>query len=189
MNKVGLMFSVQTENKGIGKYIEAFAMQKLVKSMAKEFNKSYGKQVKCVTGSMLRSLGGNIDWMNKQKLIFCVDNHSDAGPSTAEGRTVFFDHRPNKGNSYKIAKEFYDTFGLVDISKGRGLKSDKTDRFPNGMGAIQSINCPGILIEHMFHTNKKEVQRFEKRPDDYVRAGVLAIVRSLDALNPKYLKL
>lgn len=103
-----------------------------------------------------------------------IDNHTNAGSPTAEGTEIYY-YGPGgvTGNSYRLGTTLYRFIAPISPGKDRGVIPD-TSLYKSGLYVLQHTTPPAVLIEHIFHTNKVEVDDFLSRIDVYAKAEAQA---------------
>lgn len=99
-----------------------------------------------------------------------VDNHTNAPDS--EGTETYYRYCSENGK--KLAQVLYDYIAPLSPGKDRGVKKD-TWLFSSGLYVLKNTDPPAALIEHIYHTNVKEVQHFLANMDAYAKAEAKAI--------------
>ena len=108
-----------------------------------------------------------------------VSVHSDGfGKESAHGWSVFTSKGETKSD--KIATVFFKS--CEEVFPAEKKRTDKTDGDPDKEAQfyiLRKTNCPAILTENFFHTNKKECQEIlmtEEGVDKIVELHVQAII-------------
>lgn len=175
---VYIAHSTQGTNIGVGKYgTEQNQMTRLAARTI--YWLTTQKRFRCRTNRKGYTLSQTAKSANSFAPDIFIDNHTDAGPSKAQGTTVFYDGTKAKGRGYKLANLVYKAIAPLSPGKDRGVKPD-TSLYSTGLYIIQNVNYPSCLVEHIFHSNAAEVKDFLSTIDDYAKAEAKAICKYFD---------
>jgi len=115
------------------------------------------------------SLSETVRDCNRLSCDMFLDNHTNAGISSAEGtETYYYGQAGKTSNSYRLASLIYEYIAPLSPGKDRGVKAD-TSLYEDGLYAIQKTDPPAALVEHIFHTNHLEVKHFISHVDLYAK--------------------
>lgn len=178
MKTMYIAHSTQKDNVGVGNYgTEQDTMIRLVSRTI--YWVTTQKGIRCRTNKKGWTLDQTINDCNHANADLFVDNHSDAGPSKAQGTTVFYNGKLGvNSKSYKLAKKIYENIAPLSPGKDRGIKPD-TSLYASGLAAIQKTNCPAALVEHIFHTNAAEVKDLLATIDEYAKGEAKSLLSFL----------
>lgn len=172
---VYISHSTQKNNVGVGKYgTEQDQMTRLAARTI--YWLTTQKRFRCRTNKKGWTLDQTAKASNAFGSDLFIDNHTDAGPSKAQGTTVFYNGLKAKGRGYKFANILYKAIAPLSPGKDRGVKPD-TSLYDSGLYIIQNVNCPSCLVEHIFHSNAAEVKDFLLTFDDYAKAEAKAVCK------------
>lgn len=176
MFKVYVSSSMQENNVGVGAYgTEENRMFELADKVAELLRGNGNFEVfRNKKEWTLEQLVEDVNAKCDKNSLF-IDNHSNAGHSSAQGTEVYYYGQGGTGsNSYRIAKLLYDKIAPIGIGIDRGIKPD-TVLYASGLYVVQKTEPPACLIEHFFHTNVLEVPQFLNNMDRFARAEYDAI--------------
>lgn len=166
-------------NVGANGYVEADAMLLLSKIEKEEFESTGGFVIYLTRDSDLTvSLSSRATKAVSTHSDFLISNHSDAGPVTAGGTTVYYsiDLPSDRPLAEKLAAAISGTLGIYN----RGAKFKESPNYPGEdyYGVIDYAQDKGVphifLVEHAFHTNPSEVAKLNSI--DYLRSIATAKV-------------
>lgn len=169
MHRVYISASTQDKNIGVGDYgTEQDRMHQLA-DRVQYWLKTQGKF------EVFRNQKG---WTLEQTVKDCnnlacelfIDNHTNA--PNAEGTEVYF-HTGSK-NGERMANILYAKIAPISPGKDRGVMVD-TKLYQSGLYVLRNTKPPAVLVEHIFHTNVKEVQHMLSNMDQYAKAEAQAV--------------
>lgn len=159
-------------NVGANGYVEADAMLLLAKIEKEEFE-STGRFIIYLTRDrdITVSLNSRAIKAVDTHSDFLISDHSDAGPETAGGTTVYYsiDIPSDKPIAEKLAAAISGTLGVYN--RGARFKESTNNSGEDYYSVIDYAQDHGVphifLVEHAFHTNPSEVAKLNNI--DYLR--------------------
>ena len=103
--------------------------------------------------------------------------HSNASADPLVGGTEIYYHNGSTAGM-KLAETIYQEIAPISPGKDRGILNDVI-LYQNGLYELKKTNCPSILIEYIYHTNKVEVDDLLKRMDAYAEGTYHGICKYL----------
>lgn len=170
--RVYVAASTQKENIGVGQYgNEQDRMQYLADRIA------YWLKTQNGTFEVFRNQPG---WTLEQTVKDCnalacnifIDNHSNAGPSKADGTEIYYCLGSLKGKL--LAECLYAQIAPQSPGTDQGVLADST-LYNSGLYVLRNTTPPAALIEHFYHTNSLEVGDFLVNIDKYAKATAKGI--------------
>jgi len=172
-HRVYIAASTQKENVGVGQYgNEQDRMQFLANRIVYWLSTQTGKFT-TFRNQPGWSLQQTINDCNKLACQIFIDNHTNAGPSGADGTEVYY-HRTGTGGGKKLAECLFTQIGPLSPGSDRGVLSDLT-LYTNGLAVLRQTTPPAALIEHIYHSNIKEVQHYLNNIEAYAKATAIGI--------------
>lgn len=171
-HRVYISASTQKENVGVGSYgTEQDRMQYLADRVKYWLDTQKGMFV-VFRNHKDWTLAQTVEDCNKLACELFIDNHTDAGPSLAEGTTGFFHTGSVKGKL--LADTVYKYIAPLSPGKDRKVQVDTT-LYKSGLYVLRNTNPPAMLIEHLFHSNIKEALDMITNADKYAKAEAQAL--------------
>jgi hypothetical protein len=157
--RIYLSPSNQFDNIGVGGYNEAVQMRILSDKVANYLKQTPMFIVRQSNEKM--SLGQVVADSNNFDSDLHICLHSDAGPITAEGTTVY--KLTNHETVDEIALMLYSAIAKLSPGKDRDVRIAE-------FFELKYTNAPAVLIENFFHTNPVEADNFLHNIDAYAKA-------------------
>lgn len=158
MVTVYISASNQVANMGVGEYgTEQDRMHQLADRV--KYYLEAGSDIKVLRNTKDMSLGDIYSDCNTSKAILFIDNHTNAGPSSARGLEVYYSSTGTAlrtEDSRLLADRLFKELSLITPTEDRGVKKD-ISLFTGGLYVLRNTSCPAALIEHIFHTNIYDV--------------------------------
>jgi len=172
--KVYVSASTQNNNIGVGNYRTEQDEMMILADRVKCFL-DLQKQFEVYRNKKGWTTEQTVKDCKSKKCDLFVDNHTNAGSPKAEGTETFY-HKDGSNGSKKFSDILYAEVAPLSPGSDRGSRSD-LELYKNGLYVLRNVDCPGSLIEHIFHTNLEEVNHLLSNMDKYAIAEAQAICK------------
>lgn len=169
MFKVYIAASTQKFNIGVGQYgNEQDRMQFLADRVAYWLKTQ--QQFEVFRNQPGWTLKQTVDHCNTLGCVIFIDNHSNAGPSSADGTEVYFHSAAGK----LLAEKLYNRIAPVSPGTDQGVIVDTTI-YASGFYTLSKTKPVAALVENFYHSNLAEVNDYIQHVDSYAKAQALGI--------------
>lgn len=172
--KLYISASTQKNNIGVGQYGSEQDRMMALADRVKYWLGTQGGKFEVFRNEPNWTLEQTVKHCNSLNCALFIDNHTNAGPPTADGTEVYYHGDSLAGRV--LATKLNEQIAPISPGSDRGVLSDTT-MYKGGFYVLRETKCPSALIEHIFHTNTIEVNHFIAHMDVYAKATAIGICK------------